>query len=205
MKVNDWEKNYRAWVGTAAELAVVAQEVIEIVRMKDPDVCPNERLIRHYVQMGVLNRPLRKGRESHFTFQQLAQYLVARNLALDGWPLAKIAEFTQSSNISGLLYLIPKPSRPMKTGVGKQFSNIKKTVNIKNKKHRGGITSGKLQKVFNEPYTKEIVEIKLSAWCKIHLDKRLMQHIHIEEAEQIGKKITTILSEIGKQRGVLDE
>ncbi len=75
MKVNNWEKDYRAWVGTAAELAVVAQEVIEIVKMKDPDVCPNERLIRHYVQKGVLSRPLRKGRESHFSFQQLANIL----------------------------------------------------------------------------------------------------------------------------------
>lgn len=180
MKTMNWVKKYDEWIGTAAELATVAQEVIEIVGMKEPAIHPNERLIRHYVQMGVLDRPERKGREAHFGFRQLAQYLVARNLALDGWPLAKIAEFTTKSDLPGLLTLIPKPIRSQKVLVAKKFAQIGQAANRPTK------AIGRLQK-------KQITEIILTPWCKVHIDQNALHNLHPENAKFIGMELTQLL------------
>lgn len=185
------------WTGTAAELAAVAQEVIEIVGMKDPTIQPNERLIRHYVQIGVLSRPVRKGRQSFFDFRQLVQYLVARNLALDGWPLAKIAEFTGMSTLSGLLDLIPKPSQSYK---GRPFPDIQKPAcaNTRDQQNPGPGHRKKI-KMANKHRTKQVLEIKLSPWCKIYFDQKMIQHLAPGEAEQIGGKISQILKQFSGQ------
>ena len=54
----------------------------------------NERLIRHYVSVGVLDRPERAGKSVVYSFRHLLQYLVARRLLGTGFALAKIAEYT---------------------------------------------------------------------------------------------------------------
>ena len=54
----------------------------------------NERLIRHYVSVGVLDRPERAGKSVVYGFRHLLQYLVARRLLGTGFALAKIAEYT---------------------------------------------------------------------------------------------------------------
>lgn len=189
-----WEEKYAKWRGTAAELADVAQEVIGLVGMKDPTIQPNERLIRHYVQMGVLSKPVRKGRESLFDFRQLAQYLVARNLALDGWPLAKISEFTGMSTLSGLLDLIPKPSQSHKT---RPFPDIQEMAGVKTSDRQPASTQHKqVIKTANIQCTRQVLEIELLPWCKIYIDQKMTQHLESREAEQIGKKLTQILNQI---------
>jgi DNA-binding transcriptional MerR regulator len=82
--------------GPAAELADRCNEVLpENGLAKDAGVA-NERLIRHYVQLGVLTSPVRRGREAIFGARQVAEFVVARMLLNDGWPLAKIAELIQA-------------------------------------------------------------------------------------------------------------
>src|SRR5205085_2061773 len=59
----------------------------------------NERLVRHYVQIGVITAPEREGRESVFRVRQIAEFLSARRLLSEGWPLAKIGELLKDIHL----------------------------------------------------------------------------------------------------------
>ena len=96
------------WRGTAAELADKLNEVLaSIPTLADDAGSANERLVRHYVQVGVLTAPEREGREALFGLRQVVEFLAARYLLKDGWPLAKAAEMVRATDINGLARMIP--------------------------------------------------------------------------------------------------
>jgi DNA-binding transcriptional MerR regulator len=96
------------WRGTAAELANKLNEVLAgIPTLADDAGSANERLVRHYVQVGVLTAPEREGREAMFGLRQVVEFLAARYLLKDGWPLAKVAEMVRASDLDGLAGMIP--------------------------------------------------------------------------------------------------
>jgi DNA-binding transcriptional MerR regulator len=96
------------WRGTAAELADKLNEVLEgVPSLTDDAGTANERLVRHYVQLGVLTTPEREGREALFGLRQIVEFLAARYLLKDGWPLAKIAELVSATGVEGLTQMIP--------------------------------------------------------------------------------------------------
>ncbi len=96
------------WRGTAAELADRLNDVLTgIPSLADDAGSANERLVRHYVQVGVLTAPEREGREAMFGLRQVVEFLAARYLIKDGWPLAKIAEMVRATDLDGLAGMIP--------------------------------------------------------------------------------------------------
>jgi len=96
------------WRGTAAELADKCNEVLAgVPSLIDDAGSANERLVRHYVQVGVLTAPEREGREALFGLRQIVEFLATRYLLKDGWPLAKAAEIVRTTDVSGLAQLIP--------------------------------------------------------------------------------------------------
>jgi hypothetical protein len=96
------------WRGTAAELADMCNEVLAgVPSLTDDAGSANERLVRHYVQVGVLTAPEREGREALFGLRQIVEFLATRYLLKDGWPLAKAAEIVRTTDVSGLAQLIP--------------------------------------------------------------------------------------------------
>ena len=96
------------WRGTAAELADKLNEVLAgIPTLADDAGSANERLVRHYVQVGVLTAPEREGREAMFGLRQVVEFLAARYLLKDGWPLAKVAEMVSATDLDGLAGMIP--------------------------------------------------------------------------------------------------
>ena len=91
------------WRGTAAELADKLNDVLAgIPSLADDAGSANERLVRHYVQVGVLTAPEREGREALFGLRQVVEFLAARYLIKDGWPLAKVAEMVRATDLDGL-------------------------------------------------------------------------------------------------------
>ena len=75
------------WRGTADELAAKCNEILATMPLLAEDAgAANERLIRHYVQVGVLSAPEREGREALFGLRQVVEFLAARYLLKDGWP-----------------------------------------------------------------------------------------------------------------------
>lgn len=99
-------EQFTDWRGTAAQLGELAARIRRDVHVDDQEV--SERLVRFYVQSGVLDRPEREGREALFGYRQLLQLLVARGLAADGWPLAKIAEYNRHADLKALTDLVPR-------------------------------------------------------------------------------------------------
>ncbi len=96
------------WRGTAAELADKCNEVLAgVPSLADDAGSANERLVRHYVQVGVLTAPEREGREALFGLRQIIEFLATRYLLKDGWPLAKVAEIVRTTDDAGLTQLIP--------------------------------------------------------------------------------------------------
>ena len=69
----------------------------------------NERLIRHYVSMGVLDRPERAGKGVLYGFRQLLQYIVGRRLLGNGFALAKIGEYSRRAPTQSLLASLDEP------------------------------------------------------------------------------------------------
>ena len=96
------------WRGTAAELADRLNQLLGgIPSLTDDAGAANERLVRHYVQVGILTPPEREGREALFGLRQVVEFLAARYLLKDGWPLAKVAELVRTTDVEGLAQLIP--------------------------------------------------------------------------------------------------
>ena len=92
--------------GSAKDLADKVNEVMTTLTSSPTDEV-NERLVRYYVQEGVLDAPEREGREAMFGFRQLVQAIAARFLLRDSWPLRKVAELIRTSDIDALLALAP--------------------------------------------------------------------------------------------------
>jgi DNA-binding transcriptional MerR regulator len=102
------------WRGTAAELAEKANLLLPRLNLQEDAGSLNERLVRYYVSEKVLTPPEREGREAMFGFRQVIELLVTRYLLRDGWPLAKIADMVQSSDLVSLQNLVPS-DRPRAT------------------------------------------------------------------------------------------
>jgi DNA-binding transcriptional MerR regulator len=97
------------WRGTAAELAERLNAILaDTPSLADDAGAANERLVRHYVQVGVLTPPEREGREALFGLRQVIEFLAARYLLKkDGWPLAKVAEIVRAMDAEGLTRFVP--------------------------------------------------------------------------------------------------
>lgn len=84
--------------GSATELADLCNQLLLDNGIEDEEVA-NERLIRHYVSVEVLTPPVRQGRDAVYGARQAAEFVIARKLLKDGWPLAKIAELIQTYDL----------------------------------------------------------------------------------------------------------
>jgi DNA-binding transcriptional MerR regulator len=80
--------------GNADSLIAAAQDLANQLGLSQEASEGNERLLRHYVSVGVVDKPVREGRDAVYGFRHLVQFLVARRLLADGFPLAKIARYT---------------------------------------------------------------------------------------------------------------
>ena len=69
----------------------------------------NERLLRHYVSLNVVDKPLRQGREAIYNFRHLLQYLTARRLLKQKFSLAKIAEYASVVPTQSLITALLAP------------------------------------------------------------------------------------------------
>ena len=58
----------------------------------------NPRLVRYYTTQGVIDRPLRQGREARYTYRHLLQLLVVRRLLPEGYSTAAIQPIAAKAN-----------------------------------------------------------------------------------------------------------
>lgn len=107
-----WPTDYQNWEGGFEELVSAAAEVI---RHQDPTAKPlTGRLVRHYIQTGVVGRGQRDGRQSRFGYQELSSLVAAKHLVKDGWTLDN-AKSLMTSAPQGYVGALSQASAPAAT------------------------------------------------------------------------------------------
>jgi hypothetical protein len=217
--MTDWADRYQDWEGTAAELADAAAAVAEDIRLSDGDAekggsetrgpwRPNERLVRHYVQVGILGRPERAGKEAHFRFRQLVELLATRALLNDGWPLAKIAHFVRLTGDGGLLGLLPRgaPLTPAQEvvrrlqggGVKAAMSASRLPLPAASAMRQSADLLRKRQEAFPDGALPEVetwLHVQLTPWCHVYIEREAAHHTPPELIEQLSRQLTQALIE----------
>ena len=97
--------------GGADALIDKAQDLAKTLKLDQEATEGNERLLRHYVSMGVVDKPSREGRDALYGFRHLVQFVAARRLLAEGFPLAKIALYTSKVPTDALTVHLEKPDR----------------------------------------------------------------------------------------------
>jgi hypothetical protein len=218
------------WRGTAAELADKLNELLPgIPTLADDTGTANERLVRHYVQVGVLTAPDREGREALFGLRQVVEFLAARFLLKDGWPLAKVAEIVRATDVAGLSRLIPaegprtraeevvaryRGRRPMPRGVPAASSRSPTHVSAETQETPLSVaTSISRRRVSLEenlkalgnaggrPDRSRIVRIELAPWCHVDVDADRLDQMSEDIPEVLGAALTQALQEERIQKG----
>ena len=105
------ERMRKDFQGNADDLIVSAQEVAKILNLDQEATEGNERLVRHYVSVGVVDKPTREGRDALYGFRHLVQFVAARRLLTEGFSLAQIAKFTAAVPTDALTDYLEKSDR----------------------------------------------------------------------------------------------
>ena len=98
--------------GSADALIDKAQDVAKTLKLDQEATEGNERLLRHYVSMGVVDKPSREGRDALYGFRHLVQFVAARRLLAEGFPLAKIAKYTGAVPTDALTAYLENQTAP---------------------------------------------------------------------------------------------
>lgn len=79
----------------------------------------NARLVRHYASLGMLDEPLKEGREARYEYRHLLQLLVVRRLLAEGFGTSAIGELPRAkpnsdleAMLEGGVQLILTPANP---------------------------------------------------------------------------------------------
>lgn len=218
--MRDWYAKNINWKGSAAELANLAQSLLVKACLNAENISPNERLVRNYMQLGILDRPERSGKEAYFGPRQVIEFLVARKLIQDGWPLAKIAEFTRTHEIDDLLDQFPDTrqitdaerlvaklkaeSQPSQTNQTRSIRNSGSPVSSSFLTHsaewskRKAIARDVLHSLGNlsgEPRRYRLVKLSIADWCEVLVDLEQLRKLPIESLDELGNTIAHLLRE----------
>jgi DNA-binding transcriptional MerR regulator len=208
------------WRGTAAELADKCNALLAgIPSLEDDPGAANERLVRHYVQVGVLTPPKREGRKARFGLRQVAEFLACRYLLKDGWPLAKVAEIVRSSDLTGLTQLIPadRPSTRAEDVIANHRSAgvrgsddrvgaaapamapaaqpLARAADISRRRASLEENLKALGNAGGRPERSRIVRIELTPWCHVEVDAGQLGAMSEDSPEILGAALTQALQE----------
>jgi DNA-binding transcriptional MerR regulator len=161
------------------------------VRYKVKDL-PTERTIRYYVQQGLLDRPLRKGRSTVFTYRHLIQVLAVKKLQSSYFPLKKIVEITRSLNDEEFKSLLTADTSYLPTPV------LPKSARSPVCDH-------------SPPATFDVSSFGLdcAVWRKFKIDERMELHVEEQfdldsphvELDVIAARIMHVLSMLSARKG----
>jgi DNA-binding transcriptional MerR regulator len=219
--MKDWTDKYQGWDGTASELADVATKlaaelgVTEGAPASERPWRPNERLVRHYRQVGILSEPVRSGKEALFGFRQIIELLATRVLLNDGWPLAKIKEFVRLTDDAGLLGLLPRGARM--TPAQEMVSRFKRRAASGGQVRAGAPPRAasrsppgvdpmrqsvdlfrQRQEAFPEGTLPEVetwLHIKLTPWCHIYIEREAAHVTPPDLIEHLSRQLAQALIE----------
>jgi DNA-binding transcriptional MerR regulator len=212
---------YEQWNGTIEELARVAAEVLTSLGRRDSQA-PNVRLIRDYVQRGIMSPSERRGKKAYYGISHLQELVAARILVSDGVPLAKIAEQFQRDRDLVMVTLgltardrqpdnpararwkqlaadsmkQPLPMQALESFIDDQTASnafMRKTLEDTGQKQDMQQRLARLGSGRPEPRVDRMVRLTITEWCSLLIDAERLSNLTTEQAEDIGRSISTAL------------
>jgi hypothetical protein len=211
---------FERWTGDVSELARVAGEILAARGLVDATPEPNVRLIRDYAQRGIVSRAERHGKEAIYGYRQLLEFVAARVLVADGWPLAKIAEhflhiadaelrsliagdletnraLAVARRLRGEARLHPpdrssKPSR-YKPPLDASDGFRRRAAHLTGIQAEMREALRRLGLPGDGPVVEQLTLLAIAPWCQVLVESHRLSRLTIEEAEEIGRAVTASL------------
>ncbi len=161
----------------------------------------------HYTQLGVLDRPERRGKEAYYSFRQLVQYLAARWLLQDGWMLAKIAEVTATRSTLELAALLPDPPQNPAQALIQRFKETSTASSEAITSRQTALLQQRtrLQQVLPDlgnpggvVQRRDRVQLSLTDWCQVLIDADRLPTLSPEESTRLGEALAAALNDASR-------
>jgi DNA-binding transcriptional MerR regulator len=194
---------YASWQGTAEQLADVA--VKELAATEVPDAPLNERLIRYYVTMGLLDPPARRGKEALFGVRQLMQLMAVRKLLSERFSLSQVREVfrvTDWSQVDAAADLLPRPVSKEPNQAEQTVARLKmEALALASPSPMQRLRQSRQQTRIGAPIAAQagtagprpVLRLNLTAWCEVLVDPERIDSLADERAEELGKALTAAL------------
>jgi hypothetical protein len=224
-KIADDLAEFEGWTGDVSELARLAGEILAARGLADASTEPTVRVIRDYAQRGIVSRAGRQGKEAIYGYRQLLEFVAARVLVADGWPLAKIAEHfahiagaelrnlisgDQAGNralaVAQRLRSEAQLPPPGVHGKSARMSSPDAASDFRQRAARLSSVQAELREALRRlglpedgPAVEQLTLIAVAPWCQVLVESRRLQRVTIEEAEEIGRAVTASLLTVAKK------
>jgi hypothetical protein len=208
------------WQGNLENLIDQAERVSSGFRLKDTTEI-SVRMVRDYIQRGILGEIDRSGRELAFNYSHLLKLVLSRVLLNDGWSLKKIGEHFEFTEIKDLEELLLKTGNTALSAIKRLRSSIdgakprmsrepqeEGTFAVSRQAARRTSIQQEMQSALRKiglpedgPATEEITLIAITPWFQALLQKDRIRSLTLEEAEEIGKAVSASLTKLILKRG----
>ncbi len=210
-KMPVWASKMTEFEGDAFDLADALIRTMSAFAWAREDPEPNVRLIRHYTQLGALDRPERRGKQAFYGFRQFAQYVALRWLVNDGWPLQKAALETSTLETERLVAMTPTDGaaanggalslvRKLRTesGVDREppdgaDSVASRQLSISARRSMGERAARSLGAHGDAPSPRGAVRIDLAPWCTVVIDRSELESMSIDGVDAIAAALRSAL------------
>ena len=208
------------WRGNLEKLIEQAEKVSSELELKDNTEI-SVRMVRDYIQRGILGDVDRSGRELEFSYQHLLKLVLSRVLLSDGWSLKKIGEHFELTNTQNLEDLMPKQGNPALSAIKRLRSSVdgattqmsrdptpdaayavsRQAAKRTSIQHEMKSALRKLGLPEDGPATEEITLLAITPWFQALLQKDRLRTLTLEEAEEVGQAVSASLTQLILRRG----
>ena len=208
------------WRGNLEKLIEQAEKVSSELELKDNTEI-SVRMVRDYIQRGILRNVDRSGRELEFSYQHLLKLVLSRVLLSDGWSLKKIGEHFELTNTQDLEDLMPKQGNPALSVIKRLRSSVDGTATRMSREpapnaaysvsrqaakrtsiqHEMKSALRKLGLPEDGPATEEITLLAITPWFQALLQKDRLRTLTLEEAEEVGQAVSASLTQLILKKG----
>lgn len=205
-------KDLSSWTGNIEELA---EKVGDVMRQSGrPEVePPTTRLVRDYIQRGLLGPVPRSGKELVFDYSHLVRFVATRVLLGDGWSLQKISEHldhcpseeleaflpqTENRAMAALRRIRPEgfaASEPPPTATHLRMAAAMSPLQfeMRDALRRLGLPE-------DGPATEAVTLMAITPWFQALVTTGRIPRITPEEAEEIGRAVTASLLKLARRK-----
>ena len=210
----------KEWRGNLEKLIEQAEKVSSELELKDNTEI-SVRMVRDYIQRGILRNVDRSGRELEFSYQHLLKLVLSRVLLSDGWSLRKIGEHFELTNTQDLEDLMPKQGNPALSAIKRLRSSVdgattrmsrdptpdaaysvsRQAAKRTSIQHEMKSALRKLGLPEDGPATEEITLLAITPWFQALLQKDRLRTLTLEEAEEVGQAVSASLTQLILKKG----